>query len=96
MMEKNSATVRWIWNPETDQYKEWDGGGMSHPEVANLLWRDRPGWDAITAGNWWGGAHAHGSTQVYWYPASYGTSNEAKRNAPLELLEHFRKRGLNR
>jgi len=88
--------TKWVWNPTSDQYKEWTGE-QSHPEVVQMLWDGTPDWEQIMQGNWWGGSYKDdGMPDVYWYPASYGNSAHAKRSAPLELLEHFRKRGLNR
>lgn len=87
---------KWIWNPDTNEYKEWEGE-MSHPEVADMLWRGRQGWNAIESGNWWGGQHYNNiPTEIYWFPMSIGSSWEAKQQAPLKLLQHFKKHVDNR
>ena len=87
--------TKWIYSPTSDQYKEWEGE-MSHPEVAQMLWQNTPDWEQVSKGNWWGGAHyPNGSTDVYWFPTSLASSDEAKREAPIGLLQHLQKRLVN-
>lgn len=96
MPDNEPAATKWIWSPTSDQYKEWKGS-LSHPEIADMLWKDTPDWEQVAKGNWWGGAHySTGATDIYWFPLNLASSNEAKQNAPIELLEHLRKRRLNR
>lgn len=87
------GVTKWVWSPTSDQYKEWQGE-MSHPEVVRMLWEGTPDWEPIAQGQWWGGSHSNSGdmTHIYWYPALYASSGEAKRAAPLELLNHLMKR----
>lgn len=67
---------------------------MSHPEVAMDLW----GLNSDQFANSWGGVHhPDGTTQIGWWPLTIGgDENNAKRNAPLKLLQHLKKRIDNR
>lgn len=90
-MEKiaRDGWYKWLWNPHNNQYQEWQGD-MSHPEVAQMLWRGQPNWEDFS--DWWGGTrHEDGHVDIGWHPMEYDHI-EAKKNAPLELLQHLQRR----
>lgn len=76
---------KWIYDPETGDYQEWEGP-QPHHQIAKLVWPRKD----LSQGNWWGGSHHQsGHAELYYTPPGMEYEQEYQL-IPDEIKQNFK------